>query len=157
MDVEPRATPARTGRRGARGVTLIELMVTVAIVGILAAIAYPSYRAYVLRTDRTDAVRALTQAAQILQRCYSQRYTFAGCTPVPPTLPATQLSPNGHYKISSVITTAPAVETFVLTATYTGSQTADTTCAKFTLDQTGQQLAQDSSGTDQSTTCWGSN
>lgn len=132
-------------------------MVTVAVIGILTSIAYPAYRAYVLRGNRTDAIRALTQAAQILQRCYSQTFTFAGCAPIPPTLPAVELSPNGHYDLSSVLTTAPAVETFTLTATYVGSQTADTTCKTFTLDQTGQQVAKDAGGTDQSTTCWGSN
>lgn len=130
-------------------------MVTVAVVGILAAIAYPSYRSYVLRSNRTDAVRALTQAAQILQRCYSETYAFVACTPVPPTLPAYTLSPNGYYELSSVIAAGPP-QTFKLTATYTGSQTSDTTCKTFSLDQTGQQLAYDSAGDDESTVCWGS-
>ena len=136
-----------------RGLTLIELMVTVAIVAILASIAYPAYRSYVLKSNRTDAIRTLTEDAQILRRCYSQTFTFTGCTPIPPTAPASVLSPNGYYKVSSTITASPA--TFLLTAKATGPQAEDTTCAKFTLDQTGDQDATDSSGTDQASTCWG--
>ena len=145
----------RSARAGAPGFSLIELMVTVAVIAILASIAYPSYRSYVLRSNRTDAVRALTQAAQILQRCYSETYAFVGCTPVPPTAPGFTLSPNGDYALSSLIAAGPP-QTFKLTATYTGAQIADTTCKTFTLDQTGQQLAFDSAGDDESTVCWGS-
>jgi type IV pilus assembly protein PilE len=137
-------------------VTLVELMVTVAIVAILGAIAYPSYRSYVLRSNRTDAVRALTQAAQILQRCYSEVYAFVGCAGIPPAAPAVELSPNGHYNLDGATTAGPPA-TFLLVAVPTGSQTQDATCAKFTLDQTGQEVAVDSSGNDQSTVCWGAN
>lgn len=143
-------------RSPAAGFSLVELMVTVAIVGILASIAYPSYRSYVLRSHRTDAIRALTQAAQILQRCYSQSYTFAGCASIPPTLPATTASPNGYYNLGSTLAAGPP-QTFLLKAVSVGTQTQDTTCATFTLDQAGQQIAKDSGGGDESTTCWGSN
>lgn len=161
-----RAEFCRTGDRAARrgaplriraqGFSLIELMITVAIVAILAAIAYPSYRAYVLRSNRTDAIRAMTEDAQILQRCYSQVYAFVGCSPIPPPAPGFVTSPNGYYDLNSVTTAGPPA-TFLLTAVAVGAQTADTTCAKFTLDETGQQLAYNSGGVDESTTCWGSN
>ncbi len=156
MRAEPiRATALGAGAR-ARGFSLIELMVTVAIVAILAAIAYPSYRSYVLRSNRTDAIRALTQAAQILQRCYSQAYAFVGCAAAPPTCPAVVNSPNGHYSVCSVTAAGPPA-TFTLTATAIGSQTSDAPCAVFTLDQASDQLAQDSGGNPNNTTCWGSN
>lgn len=131
-------------------------MVTVAIVGILAAIAYPSYRAYVLKSNRADAMRALTEDAQILQRCYSNSYTFVGCSPIPPAAPAFSTSPNGFYDLSSTITVGPP-QTFVLTAIAVGAQAEDTSCATFSVNQAGQQLAQDSSHTDTSASCWGSN
>lgn len=156
MGADRQLTRARGLRETSSGFSLIELMVTVAIVAIVASIAIPSYRSYVLKSNRTDAIRALTQAAQILQRCYSQTYTFVGCTPIPPTAPAFTTSPNGYYQLSSTIAAGPP-QTFVLKAVSTGAQTADHTCATFTLDQTGQELAQDSSSDDQSTTCWGSN
>ena len=141
----------------ARGFSLIELMVTVAIVAIIASIAYPSYRSYVLKSNRTDAIRALTQAAQTLQRCYSQTYTYIGCAPIPPTAPATAASPNGYYSVSSTNVAAGPPATFTVKATAAGAQVSDTTCRVFTLNQTGQQTAQDSGGADQSATCWGSN
>jgi type IV pilus assembly protein PilE len=47
-------------------------MMVVAIVGILAAIAYPSYRDQVTRTRRTDAQAVLLQAAQFMERIYTE-------------------------------------------------------------------------------------
>ena len=146
-----RGTPGRVS-----GLSLIELMVTVAIVAILAAIAYPSYRSFVLKSNRSDAIRALTQAAQILQRCYSQTYAFVGCAPVPPAAPGFVASPNGFYDLHALITAGPP-QKFLLTAIPIGPQALDTTCAQFTLDQAGQQLAQNSATTDTSATCWGTN
>ncbi|HWG76943.1 MAG TPA: type IV pilin protein [Steroidobacteraceae bacterium] len=151
--VERRCLGAQTK---ARGFSLVELMVTVAIVGILASIAYPSYRAYVLKSNRADAMRTLTEDAQILQRCYSQLYTFVGCTPIPPASPGFSTSPNGFYDLSSAIVVGPP-QTFVLTATAVGAQAEDTSCATFSVNQAGQQLAQDSSNNDTSAKCWGSN
>ncbi|HEX4051264.1 MAG TPA: type IV pilin protein [Steroidobacteraceae bacterium] len=142
--------------RAEGGFSLIELMVTVAIVAILATIAFPTYRAYVLKTNRADAMRALTEDAQILQRCYSEAYTFVGCAPIPPAAPAFTTSPNGYYDLSSTILVGPP-QTFVLTAAAVGAQADDTACATFSVNQAGQQTAQNSSNSDNSAACWGSN
>jgi len=138
-------------RRDEAGFTLIEVMMAVTIVGILAAIAVPSYRQYILQANRTDAVRALTLNSQILQRCYSQNFSFnvAACTGALSTTSA-----NNNY---TVALTAVANNTYLLTATPKGTQVKDTTCATFTVDQTGRQTALDTGNNDQSLTCWGAN
>ena len=47
-------------------------MIVVAIVAILAAIAYPSYRDQIERTRRADAQAVLMQAAQFMERIYTE-------------------------------------------------------------------------------------
>ncbi len=138
-----------------RGFSLIELMTTVAIVAILAGVAYPQYLSYVRRSNRTDATTALIQAAQGLQRCYSQNMTFSyvGClTP--------GSSPNGYYTIAATLTppTGSALSTFVLTATPAKApQTNDTACSSFTLNSVGAQAVTNSAGVVNTTTCWPAN
>jgi type IV pilus assembly protein PilE len=139
-------------RRRQHGVTLVELLVVVAIMGVLAAIAYPSYLNYTRRGNRTDATRALTLAAQALERCYSQAFTYVGCAA---ELPGSTTSPNGYYTITVAV---PSASQFTVTAVpKTSPQTADSTCQQFVISSSGGQTAQDGSATDQTRTCWGSN
>jgi type IV pilus assembly protein PilE len=139
-----------------RGFSLMELMVSITILAILSAIAYPSYTAYVMRANRTDATSALIQAAQGLQRCYSQSgiFSYQNCS-VPTS------SPNGYYTITPTTLTAPsstAVSTFVLTAIPAKTpQTRDTQCSSFTINNVGTQTATNSSGTTNTTICWPGN
>jgi type IV pilus assembly protein PilE len=151
LSTESRSGGRRTSGRAPRGYTLIELMVTMAVFAIIASIAYPSYRQFVLKSNRTDAVRTLTSNAQILQRCYSQYFAFnnAACPAV-----LAIASPNGYYTINNAAVTA---STYTLVAKPAGVQADDTTCAQFTLDQTGNETAVDTGGNNQATTCWGSN
>src|SRR3989304_10051200 len=59
------------------GFTLIELMIVVVIVGILAAIAYPSYNRYSTQTRRSDGKIALTQAASLQEKFFSDCNWYA--------------------------------------------------------------------------------
>lgn len=135
-------------RKKILGFTLIELMIVVVIIGILAIIAYPSYVSYILKSRRSDALATLTQDQITLERCYAQNFSYVQACGSLPTFP--QTSAQGYYSINL---TNLGATTYTLTATPTGSQTEDTTCARFSVDQANVKTAVDSSGTAQ-TVCW---
>ena len=128
-------------RRGkCRGYTLTEVMIVVAIVAILAAIAYPAYTDNVRKSRRAEARAVLQDYAARQERYFSRNNTYAN------TLGATGLnvsaaSENGYYTIAVGTLAAPLDsynESFVLTATATGSQAEDeAACRVFTIDSQG--------------------
>jgi type IV pilus assembly protein PilE len=109
-----------------RGFTLTELLIAVAIVGILAAVAYPSYLEQIRKTRRADAEAVLMQAAQFMERIYSE----SGCyNPGPdglcdtdddaaPTLPYTKSPIDGSENYYGISLQADATS-FTLQATPT--------------------------------------
>lgn len=150
------------------GFSLIELVVAMLIAAILAAVAIPAYSNYTRKAHRVEAKNALLDMASLEERFmstnnnYSQLSSDLGYGTTTTTLPITIGS--GYYQITTLTAsaaTAPTSTTTVGTpATYTiqvtafGDQMKDTTCRTFKVIQTGAQTAFDSSGTDQSATCW---
>lgn len=112
-----------------KGITLIELMIVTALVAIISATAYPIYLDYVREVRKANAISQLLslQMAQEEYRLRNTRYATVD-----------QLGgglPSEFYDFS---VTNVAAETYTLTATAKGSQTADTACATMTLNQNDQ-------------------
>lgn len=120
--------------RSGSGFTLIELLVVIAIVAILAAIAYPSYRTQVTKTRRADAQAVLMQAAQFMERTYTENGTYA---PTGFTFPdAYKGSPmDGAIKYYTISLPSSSASTFVIRAKGTGPESGVDTLA---INETGQ-------------------
>lgn len=125
----------------AAGFTLIELMVAVAIVGILASIAYPSYMDSVRKSRRADAKAALSNAAQALERHYTEKNTYLNATlgdgagAIFPDHAPTDREHGSAYYLLSIAN--QGVSTYSLKATPTGAMASDS-CGVLTLDHLGQ-------------------
>jgi type IV pilus assembly protein PilE len=128
------------------GFTLIELMITVAIVAILAAIAYPSYVEYIERGRRNDAKAVLLEAAQYMERTFTESRTYVSAS-LPSTLTKSPRDGAAWYNISIGTTT---VGTYSLTAAPKSGWTPGK-CGSLTLDQLG---AKGNTATGTTAECW---
>ncbi len=137
--------------KNSKGFTLVEVMIVVVVIGILAAIAYPSYQDSVRKSRRADAKSALLQAAQILERCFTEFNSYidpdcdlitAGGAFEDPDSDVTPLNGDGYYSITDVGATLTAT-TYRIRATPTtkGGQNNDTFCTSFDIDHTGKKTS----------------
>lgn len=138
-------------QKSIRGFTLIELLIAIAIVGILAAVAYPSFVDQIQKSRRAEAINAAMECSALLERRYTLRNTYE-------TDDCDDIGDNLEYYTLRV--TTPNCNTngnntcFQVRAQYAGSQTADTDCRRFFINQTGRRWARDSSGGNTDEECW---
>ena len=151
--------PGRRRPRGVAGFTLTEVMITVTVVALLAVVAYPGYVGAVQKARRAEAKSALTDAAQRLERYYTENNRYLGarfcnsgdsvCTDaVRIFAPASE---NGRYRLGFA-DGSPTAVTFTLVAAPQGPQ-ADDPCGSFTLSEAGARGVSGGSQSDPAQ-CW---
>jgi len=149
------------------GFTLIELMIVLAVIGILTAIALPSYQRYIQKSHRIDAKSAVLDLASREERFFSinNAYTNSaislgyGGTGSGIAFPlAVNASGQSYYSLNVTSVTAGTstiTPAFTAQATPTGSQTSDSTCYSYQIDQLGTQSNLNASNTALTGTgCW---
>ncbi len=153
-----------------RGFTLMELMIVVVVIAVLAGIAIPQYGAYITRAKRAEAKRALSEAAQFLERVYtgSGCYNYSAASDcggtsgssavtLPPVLQKAPAEGKQSYAVTLQFTSSG--QAFSLTATPCASAScsgsydnfSDPGCGNYGLDNTGSKTA---TGTLGVAYCW---
>lgn len=125
-------------RRDERGFTLVELMIVLVVVAILTTVAYPSYSEYVVRSKRTEGKAALLDAAQAVERHFTNHNTY------PSDLAAAGVrtfsgdnASDASYTIAIAAgATGSLASSFTLTATPTNGH-ADPKCGNLSVNQLG--------------------
>jgi type IV pilus assembly protein PilE len=127
-----------------RGFTLIELLIALACVALLATLAWPSYQSLMARSQRAQARASLLQAAHWFERAASAN----GSYPLTADVPTSVLQIDGQRYNMTVASTA---QSFTLSATPLGIQTADA-CGILSINHLGVRNVQGASQT--AAQCW---
>ena len=120
--------------KNSRGFTLVEMSIVVAIVAVLSSIAIPTYQSAVNKARRADALVALMDVHLAQSRFRANNAVYGNLSEIG-TRPT---SPSGHYAID-VSAATPAG--FVVLATASGAQRADSNCGVMKLTVDGANVA----------------
>lgn len=132
----PRSNSA--GPERAPGFTLIELMIVVAVVAILAAIAYPSYQNHLIRTRRAAAAGCMLEAAQFMERYYTEHLKYVDDTGAAPSLPALQCRKDLAANYTIEVANGATAASYAIQAVPKGVQAEkDRKCATLAINQLG--------------------
>ena len=140
------------GRRIQSGFTLIELMIVVVVVAVLSSLAYPSYQEFVAKAKRTEGKAALLDAAQALERHFTNYNTYPSSLS---TAGVRTYSGDSAAKAAYTIAIAAGASgslasSFTLTATPANGH-VDAKCGNLSLNQLG---VKGESGTLTAAECW---
>jgi type IV pilus assembly protein PilE len=111
------------------GFTLLELVIVLAIVAILATVAYPSYHNQVLKTRRADAFALMSNVQQAQERWRAGNAAYA-----PSVASFAGIGTSPYYNVATSAGPGAAAagrdttNSYTITATSQGSQTADAGC-----------------------------
>ncbi len=135
------------------GLTLIEVLIVVAILGIIAAIAIPSYTKYITSSRRADGQVALLEAAQKMERYFTNSNTYVGATIGDGTNDLIhETSVRGYYILSFPERPDdddnPWSRGFIIQADAQNEQAKDTDCEHLTIDHMGRKTSYPSDS------CW---
>jgi type IV pilus assembly protein PilE len=123
-----------------RGFTLLELLATTVIVAVLAALALPGYQHLMHRALRQEARLALLRVQHQQERHFSQHHVYAG-------LPGTmQRSDDDHYTLSIELSADGMSYVATARADPGGRQASDSSCALFSIDETGRRRSANAAG-----------
>ncbi len=131
------------------GFTLIEVLIVVAILGILAAIAIPSYTKYITSSRRADGQVALLEAAQKMERYFTNNNTYVGATIGDGANDLIfKTSEREYYLLSFPGNDNPSARAFTIRATAQNEQLKDTDCEYMEIDHLGRKTSHPSDS------CW---
>jgi type IV pilus assembly protein PilE len=130
-------------------------MIVVIVISVLATIAYPSYLEQVRRGHRADAKSLLLEAAQRMERNFTESNSYAttsGGSDV--VLPFTQSPQTGPARyIIAFASGSPTATTFVIEATPTGAM-SDDPCGTLAINQLGQKTKTGGDPSRTAADCW---
>ena len=114
--------------RHQKGFSLIELMIVVVIIAILSTIAYPSYQDNLTRARRADAQAVLMEAAQFMERFYTENNRYdqdTGGTAVAIPAQLAESPRDSGTKFYDIVVQAADQSTYTLRATPKNGQAGD--------------------------------